>query len=176
MYLQADRDHGLPGLTVGKVGSGLVAARVWWHRVGGANEDVERPEEDPTYVADIFYMIVGALFLAFNMAPTEEMVLIGFQMTPWHALALAAVSLGLMHAFVYAVEFRGQHAAPPNTSQKIAFLRYTVVGYALALLISLYVLWTFGRLDDLSAHRALTSVVVLSFPASIGAAAARLIL
>jgi putative integral membrane protein (TIGR02587 family) len=157
---------------------GSIGATLASKELGGGedNDDLREPGEDPTYVADLFYMIVGAVFLAFNMAPTEEMILIAFQMTPWHALALVAASLGLMHAFVYAVEFRGQHAAPPDSSLWVAFVRYTVVGYALALLICLYVLWTFGRLDDLSTHRVLTSVVVLSFPASIGAAAARLIL
>lgn len=133
-------------------------------------------EEDPTYLADLFYMIVGALFLAFNMAPTEEMILIAYQMSPWQPLLLALISLGLMHAFVYAVEFRGQHSRPPGMSLAAAFLRYTVVGYALALLVSLYVLWSFGRLDGVSLDAATSIVVVLSFPGAIGAAAARLIL
>ena len=34
----------------------------------------------------------GAIFLAFNVAPTEEMILLAFRMTAWHALALALVS------------------------------------------------------------------------------------
>jgi uncharacterized membrane protein len=38
------------------------------------------------------------------------------------------------------------------------------------------VLWTFGRTDGLAAVELLRSSVVLAFPASIGAAAARLIL
>ena len=100
--------------------------------LGGGDTDGETggPEEEPTYIADVFYMIVGALFLAFNLAPTEEMVLIAHQMSAWHPLALALVSLGLMHAFVYAVEFRGQHASPADSPSGMAFLRYTVVGYA----------------------------------------------
>lgn len=143
---------------------------------GGDDEDDRAAEEDPTYVADVFYMVVGALFLAFNMAPTEEMVLIAYQMAPWQPLVLALVSLGLMHAFVYAVEFRGQHSRPPGMSLAAAFVRYTVVGYAVALLVSLYVLWTFGRLDGVSLEVAASVVVVLAFPGAIGAAAARLIL
>ena len=46
----------------------------------------------------------------------------------------------------------------------------------LALAISLYALWTFGRTDGLAAAPMLMATVVLAFPASIGAAAARLIL
>jgi len=128
------------------------------------------------YLSQLFLMAVGALFLAFNLAPTDEMVLIGYMMSPGHALALAAVSLIGMHAFVYALEFRGQETAPPGTPRWSVFLRFTVAGYALALLISAYVLWTFGRLDETGLLETVTAVVVLGFPAAIGAAAARLIL
>lgn len=157
---------------------GSIGAALASKELAGDDDDHDDDDgaEDPTYLADVFYMIVGALFLAFNMAPTEEMILIAYQMSPWQPLVLALVSLGLMHAFVYAVEFRGQHSRPPGMSLAAAFLRYTVVGYALALLVSLYVLWTFGRLDGVSLDAATSIVVVLSFPGAIGAAAARLIL
>jgi putative integral membrane protein (TIGR02587 family) len=39
------------------------------------------------YGAKLFLMGVGAVFLAFQLAPTQEMVLIGHQMTGWHAAA-----------------------------------------------------------------------------------------
>jgi uncharacterized membrane protein len=44
-----------------------------------------------------------------------------------------------------------------------------------AVLISLYVLWTFGRMDGASLAAIAQMVAVLSFPASLGAALARLI-
>ena len=56
------------------------------------------------------------------------------------------------------------------------FLRFTVVGYAIVLLMSAYVLWTFGRLDDSSLGFQISATVVLALPASLGAAAARLVL
>jgi uncharacterized membrane protein len=51
-----------------------------------------------------------------------------------------------------------------------------VLGYALVIGISLHVLWTFGRLDGVALSEVILMGVVLGFPASIGAAAARLIL
>ena len=82
-----------------------------------------------------------------------------------------------MHAFVYAVEFRGQAARAPGAFGVWSeFLRLTVVAYALALLVCLYVLWSFGRSDGLAFGELLMQTVVLGFPAAIGAAAARLIL
>jgi putative integral membrane protein (TIGR02587 family) len=142
----------------------------------GARDEEQEEERRETYGGELFLAAVGALFLAFNVAPTEEVVLIAQMMTGWQAVALAAVSLLMMHAFVYAVEFRGQTAIAPGISPWSEFLRLTVVSYALALLVCLYVLWTFGRADGLAMHELLIEVVVLGFPAALGAAAARLIL
>jgi putative integral membrane protein (TIGR02587 family) len=143
-------------------------------QLGGQEQEEERRRD--TYGGELFLAAVGALFMAFNIAPTEEVVLIANMMTGWHALALVGVSLAVMHAFVYAVEFRGQASIHPEISLLSEFLRLTVVAYALALLICLYVLWSFGRSDGLVIGELLMQTVVLGFPAAIGAAAARLIL
>jgi putative integral membrane protein (TIGR02587 family) len=128
------------------------------------------------YLGTLVLMLVGALYLGLNVAPTEEMVLIAYLMTPWHAIALVALSILLMHGFVFALAFRGGAERLADTPWWSNFLRFTLVGYVLALAISLYALWTFGRMDGLGAMPVLMSVVVLAFPAAIGAAAARLIL
>jgi putative integral membrane protein (TIGR02587 family) len=105
------------------------------------------------------------------------MILIASKMTEWHAVALVLASVVLMHAFVFRVGFRGQEEAlPPGTPQWSALLRFTLVGYAIALLVSAYVLWTFGRWDGLAWPQRVVTASVLGFPAAIGAAAARLIL
>jgi putative integral membrane protein (TIGR02587 family) len=145
-------------------------------QLGEREEQEEEERRRDTYHGELFLATVGALFLAFNVAPTEEIVLIATMMTGWHALALIAASLAIMHAFVYAVEFRGQTSAHPEISAWSEFLRLTIVAYALALLVCLYVLWSFGRSEGLALGELLMQTVVLGFPAAIGAAAARLIL
>lgn len=148
-------------------------------QLGSAGDEGAAEEEHKRragYRAEVFFMAAGATFLAFNVAPTEEMILIAFRMTPWHALALMGASLLLMHAFVFAVEFRGTEPVPRETPWWSVFLRFTLVGYAVALLVSAYVLWTFGRYEDGAYSMYLMEAVVLGFPASLGAAAARLIL
>jgi putative integral membrane protein (TIGR02587 family) len=146
------------------------------HSQFGGNKEKQQEEAEETYWGEMFLMMVGALFLGFNVAPTEEMVLISYQMTEWHAITLIILSLVIMHAFVYAVEFRGQGSIPPEVSFWSVFLRFTIVGYVLALLISFYVLWTFGQTEGMSIEQILMAVLVLGFPAAVGAAAARLIL
>ena len=155
---------------------GSMGAALAVNQLGGKSQGDEQPGREDTYLGELFLMVAGALFLSFNVAPTEEMILIAYQMTPWHAIALVFASLGLMHAFVYAVEFSGQATIEPGTPQWSVFLRFTVVGYALVFLVSVYMLWTFGRTDGVGFAEITNTATVLAFPGAIGAAAARLII
>ena len=128
------------------------------------------------YFSELFIMAVGALFLAFNVAPTEEMLLIALELEPGRGALLALATLVVMHAFVYGAAFRGRPREAAQAPWWSLLARFTVVGYAIALLLSAYLLWTFGRLDGVSLPAAMSQVVVLGFPAALGAAAARLIL
>ena len=128
------------------------------------------------YWNELFIMAVGALFLAFNLAPTEEMVMIAFRLSSLATVVLMLASLLAMHTFVYAVSFRGRPEDHRSASPLSVLLRFTITGYVLALAISAYMLWSFGRLDGVALAPALQAVAVLGLPAAIGAAAARLIL
>lgn len=140
-------------------------------------EDSEERQRSASYFGELFLMMVGAIFLSMSVAPTEEMILISYQMSDWHTLVLIFATLLMMHAFVYAVKYRGHEKAMfPNHTFLSSFLRFTVVGYAIALLISFYVLWTFGNIDDMAFAEKLKVITVLGFPAAIGASASRLIL
>lgn len=139
-------------------------------------EGEERSRRQDTYVGEVFLMCVGALFLALPVAPTEEIVMIAYRLESWRAIALVLISLGVMHAFVYGGGFRGTPDAPEGTPAWSLFLRFTVVGYAITLAVCAYVLWTFGSLDGTSLAENLNAIIVLAFPGSIGAAAARLLI
>ena len=139
---------------------------------GGGNGTAEVA----SYGGELILMAAGAIFFAFNIAPTEEMLLIAVRLGTWHLLATVVVSLLLMHAFVYSVEFHGQHALPEGAPRWHAIAFFTIPGYAIALLLSAYVLWTFGRFDGAGTFARVALSVVLAFPASLGAAAARLVL
>ena len=158
--------HAIPGSI------GAILAR----RLLEVEETKKERQRREWYGAKIFLMGVGAIFLAFQLAPTEEMILIGHRMTEWHAVVLALVSLCVMQAFICSVERRGRQRLFAADFFWGVFLRDTVVGYSLALMISLYVLWTFGRLDGAALAEIMMSTIVLGFPAALGAAAARLIL
>ena len=112
-------------------------------------------------------MAAGAVFFAFNLAPTDEIPLIAHQQrSPWVAMALVALSLLILHGFVYGVGFRGQHG-PRRAAAARGPAGPDLPGYVIVLAVCTYVLWTFGRLDGLAPGAMLHVVLVLSLPASI---------
>lgn len=146
-------------------------------QMGGTEDQEEQDvaERRAGYAWQLFLMVAGALFLAFNLAPTEEMILIGFKMTPWHSIALVLASIVILHAFVYGVGFAGQEQAPEGSGFWRLFVFYTIAGYGVALLVSVYVLWTFGRMEGADLGQIVSMTAVLAFPAAVGAAIARLV-
>jgi putative integral membrane protein (TIGR02587 family) len=153
---------------------GSIGALLAQSQFGGGRNKSRRHRM--SYGGETFVMAAGAIYLSLNVAPTEEVLLIALQMNPWHALGLVAVSLVLMHAFVYALGFSGGLRAAPHHARWLTFVRFTVAGYGICLLISGYILWTFERTSGTSVPQAVMAIVVLSFPAAIGAASARLVL
>ncbi|AQR72545.1 TIGR02587 family membrane protein [Sphingomonas sp. LM7] len=142
---------------------------------GEEESDEEKAARSAGYLGQLFLMLAGALFLAFNVAPTEEMILIGYKMSAWHSLVLMLASMLVLHLLVFRVGLAGQEDAPEGYGVARRFLAFTVPGYAIALIVSFYVLWTFGRVDGNALATVAGTVVVLSFPAAIGAAIARLV-
>jgi putative integral membrane protein (TIGR02587 family) len=143
----------------------------------GEEQRKEERRSSANYEAGLFLMAVGALYLSASLASTEEMVLIAFKMTAGHVIGLVLFSLGLMQGFLYAVVGRGKTDLPSDDIPFWhVFFRYTVVGYAIALLISYLILWIFGRTAGLAPEELVQAVVVVGFPAALGAGAARLIL
>lgn len=155
---------------------GSIGAMLARSQLGERSDDDDVERQDASYGGELFLMAAGALFLSFNLAPTEEIILIAYQMSIAQEVVLMVLSLGLMHGFVYAVNFRGGGAHRSDEPFISLFARYTVVGYAIVLLVSAYILWTFGRTDDASLQEIISTSVVMGFPAAIGAAAARLVL
>ncbi|MBB5753268.1 TIGR02587 family membrane protein [Prosthecomicrobium pneumaticum] len=141
-----------------------------------ADADADRGEIETRYGGELFLMVVGALFLSLNLAPTDEVAVLAFTMSVWQEIGLLVLTLLLMHAFVHAVEFGGTHRRVAGESVLGLFARSTLAGYAAVFLVSVYVLWTFGRTDGVALHEVISMAIVLSFPGAVGAAFARLIL
>jgi len=121
-----------------------------------------------------FLMAVGALYLCSSLASTEEMMLIAHKMSIWQIGGLMVFSLVMMQLFdEYAIE-QDLGGAGGESAWSLS-LAMTAIGYTMALSISVYILWTFGRTDGLTAAQLVKEMIVLGFPAALGAGAARLL-
>lgn len=130
---------------------------------------------DADYQHELIISITGSLFLAFNLAPTEEIILVSYQMGYWHICALVLFTLVVMQMFTLSNPDVDPASLQYWKSHWQLFVRFTSTGYMLAFAVSLLMLWVLGRTDGESLDNVINSAMVLSFPAGIGAAAARLL-
>ena len=141
----------------------------------GEGEHIDEQEHwRRSYPGSLFLMLAGALFVSFTVAPTEEIYLIAYLMSGWQTLALIALSLVLLHVTVFNLGLPHQDKRASSGAAS-SLLRFTLPGYAIAVLASFYILWTFGRLDGAFDHAA-AIVAVLALPGAVGAAIARVVI
>ena len=155
-----------------------IGATIARSQLGMQNEENGAQEKTRRESAggELFLMVAGALFVGFNVAPTDEIAIIAQQVAYGQALIILVATVLMMHALVYGLKFRGQHQFREGAGPIGDFVALTVTGYVLALAVSALVLWVLGRLDGAGWQPALVMVVVLGFPAGLGAATARVVL
>jgi putative integral membrane protein (TIGR02587 family) len=140
----------------------------------GDEESGEPQSAGQAFIADFGATIIGAIFLAFSIAPTDEVPTLAADLDYPHALALIALSLLLTYVIVFASGFGlGQHEQQGPFQSP---LTETVLAYVLSLLVALVALALFDRIewgDPLG--EIVTMVLVLGLPAAVGGAAGRLV-
>ena len=124
-------------------------------------------------VADLGASLIGAVFIALSIAPTDEVEQVSASRGPIWLLAIMAASLLIAYAIVFVAGFTGQtqRRTSPGLLQHPAI--ETLASYVVALAASATMLWLFQRADA-SANVTLAHVIVLGLPAAIGGAAGRL--
>lgn len=125
-----------------------------------------------SYGETMFWGGVGALYMALNLAPTQEMALLSQKISWAQAILLLVLSLVILQGFTCAAE-RLKHDAAPLWTRLFS---YSIPAYGLSLVVSFYMLWSFSRTDDLSWAQVVREVIVLGLPVSVGTAASRFIL
>ena len=144
----------------------------------GDDEAKGSPAGDGAGVGTLGRLVVaagGALLFALNVAPTEEPMLLGVE-APWWLLILVVIStMAMTLAIVFFSAFRGGRARDIRDGPLDHPLAETVAAYAISLLVTLLLLWSFGRTDGTSPEAILGQMIMLAVLASFGAAAGRLL-
>lgn len=142
---------------------------------GGQEQGMVGDEGGPGTLGRLVVAAGGALLFALNVAPTEEPVLLGVEAEWWLLLVVVAVSLAMTFAIVFYADFRGGRPLDRGDGPLDHPVSETVAAYAISLLVSLLLLWSFGRTDGVSASAIAGQVIMLGVLASFGAAAGRLL-
>jgi putative integral membrane protein (TIGR02587 family) len=119
--------------------------------------------------------LCGAILIASNVAPTEEVVVIALESEVHKLLIIALLSIGIGGAVLYYINFKGAKTIVVHSNTWNAVVG-TLLMYAVALLSSAFMLWFFGRFEGLSLYGMVAETVVLGFPAALGASAGRLLI
>lgn len=156
---------------------------------GDAEEDMERNENSTSEdraaqsgsivwretLGDLTATLIGALFIAFSIAPTDEIRVLAASASPFWLLIIMAVSLSISYGIVFASEITNyqQRLQQPGIFQSPS--SETIMSYLVSLLIGMLMLWFFQKLalsDPWTVW--LRYGIILGLPASIGGAAGRL--
>lgn len=154
-----------------------VGASLAISQLGQKGERQKERQRRSGLLGSLALSLAGAWYFGFNIAPTEEPLMLGLRIDWWHAILLLLAAILVTHAIVYSVDFVGGRQVPEGSSWWGSILSHGVATAVVALLVAAFFLWVFGRIGpDTGIAPALHMVVVLGFVNSLGAAAAKLIL
>lgn len=132
-------------------------------------------QDDVDFLGQVVISLCGAVLFAANVAPTEEIIVIGTQISSERLLGLALVSMVLGALILFYSDFIDAERFTRHNSI-FTIISGTVITYALALVASAAILWFFGRFDGVTLITGVSQTVALAMPATLGASAGRLLL
>jgi putative integral membrane protein (TIGR02587 family) len=125
---------------------------------------------------DLDATVIGAVLIAFSIAPTEEVPLLAASLPPLWLLLIMAASLGLSYGIVFAAGFTDR-TERTQRGLLLSPITETLVAYLVALVISVTMLVLFQQLNQTDPWQEwLSNTLVLGLPASIGGAAGRILI
>lgn len=166
----AENALGVIALTAIPVSLGFSVGSALAPAVGGAMAETIRGGG-----GDLLVAAAGALVFALNIAPTAEPILLAAQLDGVRLLLLVLASVVLPYLMVFYAEFGGREHRVASDGATQGPLTETLLAYVVAFAVSAAMLSVFGRVDAPDGA-ALSRVVALAFPASIGAALGRLLI
>ncbi len=139
----------------------------------GAKNQSQTSWQDTT--ADFGATLIGALFIAFSIAPTDEItVLAASASSPW-LLIIMFTSLLVSYCIVFASQITNYQQRLHQLGVFQSPVSETVISYLVSLFISMLMLWFFQKIAFGDPwYIWLRYSIILGLPASIGGAAGRL--
>lgn len=126
-------------------------------------------------LVDIDATLIGAIVIAFSIAPTEEVSLIAADLPPLWLIVVMIASLIISYIIVFASGFTDRFERAQR-NLLLSPLTETLLAYIVVLIASTLMLVFFQQLTGNDPWQEwLSSVIVLGLPASVGGAAGRIL-
>lgn len=126
-------------------------------------------------LADLTATLIGALFIAFSIAPTDEIVVLAASASPLWLLIIMVASLLISYGIVFAAEFTNYDERFQQQGLFQSPQAETIISYLVSLVAGMLMLWFFQKITFSDAWFIwLRYGIILALPASIGGAAGRL--
>ncbi|PMB50152.1 TIGR02587 family membrane protein [Fischerella thermalis CCMEE 5201] len=126
-------------------------------------------------LADIGATLIGAVVIAFNIAPTDEIPMLAAAVSPPRLIAIIAVSLLISYAIVFEAGFSDQQKRRQQRGLFQRPISETIMSYLVSLIAAAFMLWFFQKLTFSDPWRMwLEYTLLLGLPGTIGGAAGRL--
>ena len=155
------------------LGVALASGFLSGDRYQSSDSDSE-PMINPT-LADIGATLIGAMIIAFNIAPTDEIPMLAAAISPPWQLAIIAASLLISYGIVFVADFTYQAKRQQHQGIFQSPLSETVMAYLVSLVASAFMLFFFHKLSFTDPWSIwLSYTLVLGLPATVGGAAGRL--
>ena len=151
------------------VGTAQLGADPGEHRPG-----MEDRGED-SMSGQLVLALCGAVLFAANIAPTEEIVLVGIELSGFQLVALGLATMVVAALILFFSDFRGARRWA-RAESRMGIVRGTVITYAVGLVASAGILWLFGRFDGVGPGAVVGQTVTLAAASTLGASAGRLLL
>jgi putative integral membrane protein (TIGR02587 family) len=134
----------------------------------GANKEIH-------FGGQMIVAFLGAVLLAANLAPTEEILILAIETSWLKLVGLAVFSLLIAFLVLHYSDFKGAEEFV-RADHPTVILLGTLLTYAIALSSAALILFFFGRFEGVTLFTALAQTVTLGVAATLGASAGRLLL
>lgn len=126
-------------------------------------------------LADFVATLIGALFVAFSIAPTDEIAVLAASASAIWLLAIIFISLLVSYGIVFAAKFTNYSDRRQQQGLFQSPQSETIISYLISLIAGLMMLWFFQKIGFTDPWFIwLRYGIILALPASIGGAAGRL--
>jgi putative integral membrane protein (TIGR02587 family) len=155
---------------------GAIGVSIGTAQLGGEPRDQGSPgaSRERSAWSHVALGACGAVIIAANVAPTQEVQVLGQELSVWQLAGVAMLSFAVGAVVLHYSDFAGTQ--PASEAGAVATARSAVTTYAVALAASATLLWFFGRFDQMPGGLIAAQTIVLGFPGALGASAGRMLL